>query len=75
MRLDRFVAAHGAANACAAWARSPVVQTRSYASGADAPTEVEKILLDTIQVGLVGPCTFPCTSTRYPYGLYPKFVL
>lgn len=56
LRMDTLAASPRRHNACVTSAKSVLSQRRAYATGSEAPTEVEKILLDTIKVCLPKPC-------------------
>lgn len=50
LRMDTLAVSPKRYNARATYARGVLSQARTYASGPEAATEVEKILLDTIKV-------------------------
>ncbi|EIW57294.1 DUF185-domain-containing protein [Trametes versicolor FP-101664 SS1] len=54
--MDTLAASPRRHNACVTSAKSVLSQRRAYATGSEAPTEVEKILLDTIKA--TGPISF-----------------
>ncbi|KAI0635645.1 DUF185-domain-containing protein [Trametes polyzona] len=56
LQQARFANSHTCVSARAACARRAPAQTRCYATGSDTPTEVERILLDTIKA--TGPISF-----------------
>lgn len=56
LRRDTLAVSSRRHNTRATSARDALSQRRAYASGSEAPTEVEKILLDTIKVCLRYPC-------------------